>query len=156
MFYNSYIAPHMDYCCTVWGSSSHTTRLLKLQKQAARIILNCDWTVSSKDMFRTLKWLPIHDWIKFRKACMVFKCINGTAPSYLCNMFKTVSSMHNRCTRQSCNNDLYLPPRAKLNIYRNSLQYSGAQIWNSLPTNIRAAPNLKVFKHKYLNHYINS
>ena len=38
-------------------------------------------------------------------------------------------------SRQTCKNDLYLPPRAKLNVYRNTLRYSGALIWNDLPAN---------------------
>ena len=38
-FYNCYVAPHLNYCITVWGSSSDITRLSKLQKQAAKLFL---------------------------------------------------------------------------------------------------------------------
>ena len=38
LFYNSYILPHLDYCCIIWGKCSHT--LEKLQKRASRIILD--------------------------------------------------------------------------------------------------------------------
>ena len=41
MFYNAYIMPHFDYCVTVWGDCSDLNKLTKLQKQAARIILDC-------------------------------------------------------------------------------------------------------------------
>ena len=42
LYYNSYIVSVMDYCCTVWGnvSCTHIDKLYKLQKRAARIILN--------------------------------------------------------------------------------------------------------------------
>jgi len=152
LFYNCYIAPHMDYCVTVWGTSSDLSRLLKLQKQAARLILNCDFTVPSADMFKRLKWLPIHDWLKFRKARTVYNCLNGNAPSYLCQMFQTIGNVHSRCTRQSARNDLFLPSRAKLNAFRNSIRYDGATIWNSLPIDTRNATSQACFKQRCMTH----
>ena len=43
-YYNSYILPIFDFGCLVWGrcSRANILRLLKLQKRAARIILNAD------------------------------------------------------------------------------------------------------------------
>ena len=42
LFYNAYILPHLDYCCSIWGDCSKylLESLLKLQKRAARIILD--------------------------------------------------------------------------------------------------------------------
>ena len=88
MFYNAYIMPHFDYCVTVWGDCSDLNKLAKLQKQAARIILDCHYLTPSKDMFCTLKWLPMKDWVKYMKATMTFKAINGNAPDYISSMFK--------------------------------------------------------------------
>ena len=82
-FYNSYIAPHIDYCITIWGSSSDITRLSKLQKHAAHIILDSDISVPSKDLFNKLKWMPIPDWKKFRKVFTVYKALNGLHPQYI-------------------------------------------------------------------------
>ena len=41
LYYNYYIKPHLQYCCSVWGncSKSDIDTLIKLQKQAARLIL---------------------------------------------------------------------------------------------------------------------
>ena len=61
MFYNAYIMPHFDYYVTVWGDCSDLNKLGKLQKQAARIILDFHYLTPSKDMFCTLKWLPMKD-----------------------------------------------------------------------------------------------
>ena len=46
LYYNAYILPVLDYCLTVWGSTSkyQLDRLLKLQKRAARIILDMPQT----------------------------------------------------------------------------------------------------------------
>ena len=48
-------------------------------------------------------------------------------------------------------NDLYLPPRAKLNDYRNTLRYSGALIWNDLPA--KHVQSVQMFKSNYLKMY---
>ena len=55
-YYNSYIQPTLDYGCLIWGrcSTSTTLRLLKLQKRAARIILNADILTPSKWLFQEL------------------------------------------------------------------------------------------------------
>ena len=57
-------------------------------ESAARIILDCHYLTPSKDMFCTLKWLPMKDWVRYRKATMTFKAINGNAPDYISSMFK--------------------------------------------------------------------
>ena len=155
LFYNAFIVPHFDYCITIWGHCCELTRLLKLQKQAARIILDCNFQTPSQDMFDKLRWLPIPEYVQYRKASLVFKSLNNMLPDYMCNMFQPVSAIHSRCTRQTSKGDLYLPPRAKLCVFRNSIRYSGAQLWNSLPANVRKAPTHASFKSKYFNLHLN-
>jgi len=43
LFYNSYILPHLDLCCIIWGNCSSTLKdkLVKGQKRAAGVILDC-------------------------------------------------------------------------------------------------------------------
>ena len=50
---------NLDYGCLIWGrcSASKTLRLLKLQNEAARIILNADILMPSKWLFQELNWL---------------------------------------------------------------------------------------------------
>ena len=84
---------------------------------------------------------------------MTFKAINGNAPDYISSMFKPVGEVHSRTTRQTCKNDLYLPPRAKLNVYRNTLRYSGALIWNDLPAHVKHVQSVQMFKSNDLKMY---
>ena len=60
--------PHLDYCVTVRGHCSDVSRLEKLRKQAARIILDCHYMTPSKDIFSELRLLPLNEWVKYRKA----------------------------------------------------------------------------------------
>ena len=71
----------------------------------------------------------------------------------ICDMFQPLTSVHVKCTRQCTNKNLYVPPRAKLNVHRNSIRYSGAKIWNSLPTELRSAPSISCFKQRYFRWY---
>ena len=102
MFYNAYIMPHLDYCITVWGDWSDLNKLVKQQKQASRKIFDCHYLTPSKDMFCKLKWLPMNDWVKYRRATMTFKAINGNAPYYISSMFKPVGEVHSRTIKQTC------------------------------------------------------
>ena len=52
------------------GGTSDDARLDKLQKRAARIILDSHYLTPSKEMFSKLSWLPLNDWVKYRKATM--------------------------------------------------------------------------------------
>ena len=64
-----------------------------------------------------------------------------------------VGEVHSRTTRQTCKKYLYLPPRAMLDVYRNTLRYSGAQIWNDLAANVKHVPSVQMFKSNYLQMY---
>ena len=42
----------------------------------------------------------------YRKATMTYKAINGKAPDYIRTMYRYVSDVHKRTTRQTFNKDL--------------------------------------------------
>ena len=56
LYYNHYIKPHLEYCCTIWGLCSKTDiyAFIKLQKQAARHILDADKYSPSSPLFDQL------------------------------------------------------------------------------------------------------
>ena len=58
LFYNSYILLHLDLCCIIWGNCSSTLedKLVKFQKRAARVILDCDFYTPSSEIFKELNW----------------------------------------------------------------------------------------------------
>ena len=100
LFYNSYVLPHFDYCCTIWGNCTQTLLkdLIKLQKRAARIILNKDYNTRSKELFAELKWMPLEDRITFHRSIQVFKCINGMCTQGLDELFEHSNNVHGHRT----------------------------------------------------------
>ena len=75
-FYKTYIQPHIHYCSTVWGGTSHSNlnRIYRIQKMAIKIILDNEYTdiASSKN---ELKILNIFERIFLGKAKFMYKSI---------------------------------------------------------------------------------
>ena len=152
-FYTAFIMPHLEYCCTIWGDSTEVLLLAKLQNRAARQILDKSFDFPSADALRSLKWLLLPTRIKQRKAVLVYKSLNELLPSYITGMFKYVSSISTRVTRNSLLNNLYVP-LYNINAYGNSLAVSGAKIWKEIPIDIRNSANVHSFSKKLYHYYL--
>ena len=150
-FYNSFIQPRVDYCSTVWGNAN-TSRILKLQKMALRIILEIPLKTPSDPLFKRCKIMKIEDRVKYRTACMVFKALNGDTPHYVTDMFKYSCSVSKRTTRQSTKNNLYVPKR-QLVVSRNAFRYFGSIVYNSLDFSTSNLQSIEHFKRNYLRFY---
>ena len=72
---------------------------------------------------------------------MVYKSLNGLAPNYLFSKFIQRSDVITSYNLRDSDNKLAIPlPRT--NYYKNSFGYSGAVLWNSLPSAARQATSL--------------
>ena len=62
MFANALILPHFDYLDTIYGRASKRKlyELDILYKKVAKIARGVDKTESSINVYRDMKWLPIH------------------------------------------------------------------------------------------------
>ena len=99
---NLYVLPVFDYGCVVWGNTTHAnvTRLVKLQKRAARIILKADFLTPSEQLFKKLNWLTFPKRVQYHTCLMVYKGINGSAPEYISSMFR--KNMRDKPGQQLC------------------------------------------------------
>ena len=92
LFFNYYIKPHLSYYSSIWGQTSkeNHNRIIKLQKQAARLILNKDYTNPSTELFNELDWELFPDSVQYQQALLVYKPLNNLAPHYMKDMFQHV------------------------------------------------------------------
>ena len=90
------IRPVMAYVNVVWSScDKHCLNLvLKLQKRAARIILDADSQAFSVKLFNKLKWIPLNEQAKIAKCCIIYKYFQGHVPAYLKSLLKLSSETH--------------------------------------------------------------
>ena len=151
LFFNAYVLPHIDYCCTVWGniSSNLTDSMIKLQKRAARIILDKGIDTPSADMFAELNWMKFPDRITYQKSVLMYKIFNNLTPSHLQEFFTFTSDIHQRSLRSTSDNLLYIP-KPNIDLYCNSLSYSGSKIRNAIPDHVKQSTSVAEFKYKYL------
>ena len=142
-FSNSYILPSLDYCLTIWGNApkTHIERLHKLQKCAARIILDAAPDAPSQPLFNDLNWLNIFERIQYNKGILMYKILNGLSPTYY--------------SRSVSNRNLCIP-RHSTESFKRTVQYSGAKLWNSLPLNIRTSKTIISFKRNFQNFIISN
>ena len=103
LFYNAHILSKLLYCISVWGNSIDP--LLKLQKRAARLILNnSDIRTPTKLIFEKLSWIPVDCLAKIRTLNMVNRSLNFLASDCLKIMFKYVGELHVDCEKVICSN----------------------------------------------------
>ena len=151
LFFNAYILPHLDYCCTIWGNTSKylLNEMLKFQKRAARIILDKEFDAPSEELFFQLRWMKFHDRLIYKKAILVYKSLHNECPEYLANRFCPLLNSHGMTLRSTTEN-LLIIPKPNLECFRKSISYSGAKIWNEIPMEIRSAESTNQFKQRYL------
>ena len=161
-FFNSCIHNLFIYCSSAWGNCSNylLSRLLLLQKRAARLLLDADYSQPSVSLFSKLKWLPIFDLIKLRKLVLLFTILNNPdAPLCLQRKFNFLSSVRSTGLRtRACFFNLQVPyPRS--NSGKRTFPYSAATLFNCLDTDLKQiacvspsciiySSRLNNFKHK--------
>ena len=85
------IRPVIDYANVVWTSCDKhcLNRVQKLQKRAARIILDADYQASSVKLFNKLNWIPFLEQAKLTKCRITY------------NAFKYISRMNHASKNMS-------------------------------------------------------
>ena len=137
----------------MWGNcrKSAIDTLIKLQKQAARLILETDRYAPSALLFSQPQWQSFDQITRERQAFMVFKATNNKTPSYITTMFQSACINTQHSLRSKTNNKLHIPKA-----HSKSLRYTGPKIWNSLSNKIRKAKTSNQFRTEYksfLNHF---
>ena len=126
-------------------SNLNVERISKLQKRAARKILQADYLTPSSLMLEELGWLSILKRLVLNKAILRFKALNKLTPTCITDLLKPVPESHSLSLRSSVN-ALLLIPRSRTALYDSSFSYSESKLWNSLPKSLRTASSLSEFK----------
>ena len=150
LFYNSYILPVFDYCCTIWGkdNKSYINKINNLQKRAAKIILNKPTRFPTAGLYKQLNWLSFSDRCKYYSAVLVYKTKNDMAPSYICELLIFSKNKH-YSLRSIMHNDLVLNRKPRTNLFKDTFAHYSMNVWNNIPTFIKTSSSLKSFKYQY-------
>ena len=129
---DSLIFGKLLYCSSVWANTTkkNIELLQSVQTFAARIVSGTRKFDHVTPILNQLQWLPVIKQLAVRDATMVFKCLNGIVPPYLCEKLKTRSEVHNCNTR---NRDRLHIPLCRTAAGQRAFTFRGQKLWNSLP-----------------------
>ena len=141
---HAFVLSRLDYCSSVFVGLPRVRieSLERVHRAAARLIGG----FAKKDhisqyMREVLHWLPFPHRIAFRIASLVWRCLSGWAPSYLCELCRPISSSTGRrALRSSIHGDLLVPFARTATMQSRSFSVVGPSTWNGLPLAIRQLP----------------
>ena len=148
--YSSLVLPALDYCDVVWDGCSKTAQanLEIVHNNAARAIRGAPYRSSATSLRNQLGWSTLAQRRENHTAVWMYRCVRGSAPSYLQNIFVPNSEIHQHYTRQS--SGVYMP-HPRTNKLKRSFEYRSTVLWNSLSESTRTAKSLNVFKQLILS-----
>jgi len=144
LFYKAYIQPHLDFCNVIWGGTNNTNlhKLYVLQKRLCKTIFGKNYT-SVPNSMEAMSCLSIHERIIVNKAKFMYKVSKESIPCYVVNMFENDQRVYTNLRSASSLN--YAIPRPKMELFKQSISYSGPCIWNKIPESIRCMKTLDSF-----------
>ena len=116
--YNSLIVPHFYYCILLWGFD--TTRLIKLQKKAIRVITCSKFNAHTEPLMKSLNLLKLDDIFFLQSLRFFYKYNKNQLPSYFNNMFIENAAIHSYNTR---NQSALVIPYSRTSTARNSIRF---------------------------------
>ena len=145
----------MLYLSPIWSSwnKEFLERVLRMQKRAARIILDAERTTRTLTMFNELNWIPFFIEAYISRCSIAFKRIEGTTPDYINTISKTNSEIHNRSTRFA-NLNFHCPVFKKNTEGGQAFSVRTIRNWNELSTDVKKVKNVKFFKKKLYTNFI--
>jgi hypothetical protein len=124
-------------------------RLQSVMNAAARLVFSLRKYDHVSPLLRELHWLKMEQRIEFKLAVLVYRCLNGLAPSYLSNDLQRVSDLDaRRRLRSAATSTLVVPPTRLSTVGDRAFPVAAARIWNTLPASITSSPSLPSFKRR--------
>ena len=139
--YHGLVQSHFDYCSVVWGNCAKTLsdKLQRLQNRAVRVLTRTSYDADTNQLLKESGWDNLETRREKLKAEMVYTSLNGLAPNYLSSKFIQRSYVISAYNLRDSDAGKFAIPLPRTNYYKNSFSYSGAVLWNSLPSAARQA-----------------
>ena len=141
----------VDYCNSVLAgvSGQLLARLQSVLNAAARLIFSARKSEHISPLLRELHWLKVPERIKFKLCVLTYRCLHGTAPSYLAESLHPVAAVDaRRRLRSAETGTLIVPPTRRVTLGDRAFPVAAARAWNSLPPSIRALSSLTTFRRE--------
>lgn len=142
------VITRLDYCNSLYNGlcMKSLKRLQLAQNAAARMIKGINIRESISPVLKDLHWLPVTKRCQYKLLVLTYKALHGTAPIYICEM---ITWYHPTRPLRSANVPSLVPNRNKtVKIGRRLCDTASAVLWNNLPTDMKCAESLMIFKKR--------
>ena len=148
LFFNAHIKSHIDYASVVGDGCSDVLkkRLNSLHRRGVKLILP-DTTLTTDQKLKEMRIMSLQEQPEFQKGLFMYRVLSNEAPEYISNLYTYTPSRYS----SSRNYNLSLP-RPRIDMFKTSISFSGAYLWNNLPLTVRSCQSLSSFKRKPCAH----
>ncbi len=98
----------------------------------------------------SLHWLPVAARIKFKTLMLAYRTATGSAPTYFHSLITIY--IPSRCLRSASERRLVVPSQRDTKSLSRTFSFTVPGWWNELPTPIRNAKSLTIFKRHLKTH----
>ena len=115
------------------------------QKKVIKVMTFSEKTDHSNP-FSRLEFLKFDDIRQFQLLAFVYDCQNRLAPAQFHDFFVPCAQIHSFNTRLAARSDLFLERKNTFQYGIRSIEFTGARLWNMLPTQLRESSLPSVFR----------
>ena len=123
-------------------------RLQSVLNAAARVIYSARKYDHVTPLLQELHWLRAPQGIEYKLAVLAYRCLHGTAPTYLADGFTRVADVPSRRHLRSASTAALVVPATRLNLGDRAFHVAAARIWNELPADVTSSPSLPTFRRQ--------
>ncbi len=149
----------LDYCNALLAGlpSCSIKPLQMIQYAAARLVFCEPKRAHVSPLFISLDWLPVAARIKFKTLMLAYRTVTGSAPTYFHSLMTIYIPF--RSLRSVSERWLMVPTQRGTKSLSRMFSFTVPGWWNDLPTPIRNAESVTIFKqhlktHLFHHHYI--
>ncbi|XP_020297183.1 uncharacterized protein LOC109861786 [Pseudomyrmex gracilis] len=148
------ICPIFDYCCSVFSdlTAELDLRLQRAFNSCIRFIFDLRKDEHITPFFNKLMWLKVKARRHYFMCCFLYSIKRTQRPPILYSGLTFRNEESSRHTKAS--EDMLSIPICRTEIFKQSFRCYSAELWNSLPADIRAITSLDIFKAKLHSHFM--
>ncbi len=146
------VISRLDYCdALLAGLPSNTINPLQMiQNAAARLVFKKPKRAHVTPLFVSLHWLMVAACIQFKTLMLAYRTTTGSAPSYFHSLLQIY--IPSRSLRSASERRLVVPSQRGSKSLSRTFSFTIPGRWNDLPTPIRTAGSLSIFKQQLKTH----
>ncbi len=148
----AFVISRLDYCNALPAGLPWCTikPLQMIQNVAAQLVFSESNRAHVTPLFISLHWLPVASRIKFKTLMLVHKTAQGSAPTYFHSLITIY--IPSRSLRSVSEGRLVVPSQRGSKSLSRTFSFTVPGWWNELPTPIRTAGSLSIFKWHLKTH----